>query len=435
MNNSKWWLLFAMIIIGIGKALSLKTPSQPWMLFAECHEKDVTVMFQAKNGSHIRNFLIQYNTSYNKDEWLDVDLEVPSNATQVKLPLIPGVEQSFQVIAENRFGRSFPSEVSNPCKGKPEVPHKNPSNVTAEVDNSGNLVIQWIPLKQIYHNAPLLMYRVYFACNGERKHVYTVNDWRVGRMVYPGQSKLHNCEVLVSSLNSIGHSDAEPEKIMSENDATKRLDRNYVPDFTWEYVKRYERNCTIVVKTIPSELDWKYTAFYLKYRKKFQSDFTRTASESINGNLTITGLENNALYDITLVVVSKDRNRYSKVQVISTYENTSYTSSGPILKKPIVTINTTITTSNSTENKKENVKSIDTQEAKNDAFWKTCFIVFTVISFSSFTIIITGIFYSRRWASFFLGFVDVESDGNYQNYSIEHLSRIENGQRDLTRPE
>ncbi|CAH0549862.1 unnamed protein product [Brassicogethes aeneus] len=117
-----------------GKAL--KIPSQPWMLFAECHEKDVTVMFEPKYGSHIRNFLIQYNTSYNKDKWLDVDVEVPSNSTQVKLPLIPGVEQSFQVIAENEFGRSFPSEVSNPCKGKPEVPHKNPSNVTAVVDDS-----------------------------------------------------------------------------------------------------------------------------------------------------------------------------------------------------------------------------------------------------------------------------------------------------------
>ncbi|CAH0549863.1 unnamed protein product [Brassicogethes aeneus] len=81
----------------------------------------------------------------------------------------------------------------------------------------GNLVIRWIPLKRIYHNAPLLMYRVYFACNGERKHVYTVNDWRVGRMVYPGQSKLHNCEVVVTTLNSIGNSDADPEKVMSEN--------------------------------------------------------------------------------------------------------------------------------------------------------------------------------------------------------------------------
>ena len=95
------------------------------------------------NRAPILRFLIQYNTSFTPDTWVEA-AEAQSSENSYVLNLSPWSNYTFRVIAVNRVGPSLPSGHSRgQCLTPRSLPEKNPENVEGRGTEPDNLVIRW----------------------------------------------------------------------------------------------------------------------------------------------------------------------------------------------------------------------------------------------------------------------------------------------------
>ena len=97
-----------------------------------------------ENYAPILNFVIQFNTTFSPDTWIDIADNISQNERSRVVTLSPWANYTFRVLARNKVGLSPPSVPSQQvCTTQPARPTKNPDNVIGEGDLPDNLVIFW----------------------------------------------------------------------------------------------------------------------------------------------------------------------------------------------------------------------------------------------------------------------------------------------------
>lgn len=97
-----------------------------------------------ENNAPVQYFVVQYNTSFNPDQWVSVKF-VEYTQNTVSIDLQPWANYTFRVIATNKIGASIPSShTGHVCtNAKPDRPDRNPHNVRSVGDSRNTLKIKW----------------------------------------------------------------------------------------------------------------------------------------------------------------------------------------------------------------------------------------------------------------------------------------------------
>ncbi|XP_031639111.1 neuroglian-like isoform X2 [Contarinia nasturtii] len=159
--------------------------------------------------SNVDSYTIEYMNAFALNEWT-VATNIDRNS--YKISLSPGATFSFRVIAKYKDGKSSePSEQSELCTTKQDVPYTNPTNVEVKSESKGTLRVSWTPMPQLEHNAPDFMYRVY------SREYRSDNGWNVNN-VKPTENSItlkyttfHRREFKVMAVNAMGESKATPK--------------------------------------------------------------------------------------------------------------------------------------------------------------------------------------------------------------------------------
>jgi len=120
-----------------------------------------------ENYAPILNFIVQFNTSFQRDLWYDIATNISQNHRRIVVTMSPWGNYTFRVLSRNKIGLSLPSfQNQNVCRTEPDVPDKNPENVIGEGDHPGNLVIFWTVNSQMLHllimlNCHLVVYNYF----------------------------------------------------------------------------------------------------------------------------------------------------------------------------------------------------------------------------------------------------------------------------------
>ncbi|XP_018565737.1 neuroglian isoform X1 [Anoplophora glabripennis] len=209
-------------------------PNPPMMKGVTCHEKDATInwMPMGDNRAPILYYIIQYNTSFNPEEWKDVFNHVPSVDMTYNVPMNPWANYTFRVIAVNKIGPSTPSSHSDVCTTNPEVPHKNPDNVQGEGDRPDNLVISWTRIPQIEHNGPGFKYRVYWRrdiIGKDYDEPEEIHDYNQDKLVIENQPSFQQYRIKVVAANDLGDANVAPREVIgySGEDKPEKAPTNF----------------------------------------------------------------------------------------------------------------------------------------------------------------------------------------------------------------
>lgn len=98
----------------------------------------------SENYSPVRQFIIEYNTSWSPDVWRPARSDIGRDVRYFRVALSPWSNYSFRVVAQNEVGDSRPSEVTRPwCTTPPDVPRRHPPHVCARNGQPHTLVISW----------------------------------------------------------------------------------------------------------------------------------------------------------------------------------------------------------------------------------------------------------------------------------------------------
>lgn len=97
-----------------------------------------------ENYAPILNFVVQFNTTFAPDTWIDIIANLSQNTRRYDVTLSPYGNYTFRVLARNKIGLSMPSvHTSTVCRTQEAAPDKNPENVIGEGDLPNNLVVYW----------------------------------------------------------------------------------------------------------------------------------------------------------------------------------------------------------------------------------------------------------------------------------------------------
>ena len=97
-----------------------------------------------ENYAPILNFIVQYNTTFAPDTWIDIATNLSQNTRRYDVDLSPFSNYTFRVLARNKIGMSMPSPpTAQTRKTEQDTPEKNPENVIVEGDYPNELVVYW----------------------------------------------------------------------------------------------------------------------------------------------------------------------------------------------------------------------------------------------------------------------------------------------------
>jgi len=214
-------------------------PDPPTNLEVRCRqqEKVAEVEWQPgkENYAPILNFIIQFNTSFAPDTWIDIVGNLTQNTRRYDVRLSPYGNYTFRVLARNKIGLSMPSIHTSPvCKTEPETPQKNPENVIVEGDYPNELVVYWTPMPPIEWNGPDLKYVI----NWERINLEPGETPNTGttqielpdvyHMVIPKDKGSHGIykpyKVTVKAKNTVGDSRVPADPVIGYSGEDTPLD-------------------------------------------------------------------------------------------------------------------------------------------------------------------------------------------------------------------
>ncbi|ESP02510.1 hypothetical protein LOTGIDRAFT_138283 [Lottia gigantea] len=159
------------------------------------------------NNAPIQYFVVQYNTSFNPDQW-NFGLKAQPTETDVTLPLSPYANFTYRIVAYNKIGESDPSFPSDKkCTTSAKLPSKNPENVRTIGYRKNMLYMEWTPMPQIQHNGPGFQYNLQLKRQGDpdtSTRVETFSDWRIDHFELPTGDTYKPYEILLKAKNAQG---------------------------------------------------------------------------------------------------------------------------------------------------------------------------------------------------------------------------------------
>lgn len=126
---------------------STDLPDPPSTVEVErCRETqaDIRWVKGIENNAPVIHFIVQYNTSFNPDQWVSAKtVNYAENTASIELQ--PWANYTFRVIATNKIGASIPSiHTKKVCTTTAKQPSRNPQNLRSVGDKVGTLKIEWI---------------------------------------------------------------------------------------------------------------------------------------------------------------------------------------------------------------------------------------------------------------------------------------------------
>jgi len=163
-----------------------------------------------ENYAPILNFVIQFNTTFSPDTWIDIADNISQNERSRVVNLTPWANYTFRVLARNKVGLSPPSVPSQQvCTTQPARPWKNPDNVIGEGDLPDNLVIFWTPMPKLEWNDPSFYYSIsYIRADQPNQPVISIQIFEPLQWHYVAPEKFSTpyipFNISVSAANSQG---------------------------------------------------------------------------------------------------------------------------------------------------------------------------------------------------------------------------------------
>ncbi|KAH3820533.1 hypothetical protein DPMN_122277, partial [Dreissena polymorpha] len=161
-----------------------------------------------ENNAPVNYFIIQYNTTFNPDQWVSaVTVDYTQNTAIIDLS--PWVNYTFRVVAQNKIGMSVASlHTPTVCRTNPTVPFLNPANVKAIGDRRNKLKIEWIPMNQMEHNGGGFKYSLTYHRSGQQPQTLLIDDWRNNSVEVVANDPYQPYQVKIQAKNSMGDSSA-----------------------------------------------------------------------------------------------------------------------------------------------------------------------------------------------------------------------------------
>lgn len=115
------------------------------MVVESCSNTEAKIIWTkgSDNNAPIQYFIVQYNTSFERDQWVFSQSTVGIQTTAY-ISLSPWTEYTFRIIAKNKIGESEPSfPTKKVCVTDPAQPTTHPQDVRSIGDRKGYLVMEW----------------------------------------------------------------------------------------------------------------------------------------------------------------------------------------------------------------------------------------------------------------------------------------------------
>jgi len=211
-------------------------PDEPNNVKVQCRDQqrsaEITWQPGKENYAPILNFIVQYNTSFAPDTWIDISTNISQTSRDITIDLSPWGNYTFRVLARNKIGLSPPSEhTRNVCRTDQDLPEKNPENVIGEGDEPNNLVIYWTPMPQIEWNGDGFYYLVRWkeADSDEDPEPVRISFPDAYHYVVPGRVETYKEYIItVKAGNSVGETREPAQEVRGFSGEDSKLFIFYV---------------------------------------------------------------------------------------------------------------------------------------------------------------------------------------------------------------
>lgn len=203
-------------------------PNPPRIIDVDCNGLTAMVEWAptGDNRAPILTYDIQYNTSFQPDNWANVFVNVPAPDTKFKVAMSPWANFTFRVIAKNKIGLSEPSAPYGFCSTKEDVPYKNPDNVVGRGESPGNLVIRWTQMTPIDHNSEGFLYKVFWKRHdivNDAWNSRVITDWRQNYLQIDQQPIFKPYRIRVEAHNRRGPAHTTASEVIGWSSEAKPL--------------------------------------------------------------------------------------------------------------------------------------------------------------------------------------------------------------------
>uniref|UniRef100_A0A2C9KWE9 Neuroglian n=1 Tax=Biomphalaria glabrata TaxID=6526 RepID=A0A2C9KWE9_BIOGL len=195
-------------------------PEPPTNVRWQFCNKNATILWMpgSYNYAPIQYYVLQYNTSFNPDQWT-FGLKVNASLSQVNMTLSPHVNYTFRLIAYNKIGASDPSAPTpSVCSTKPDRPYSHPQNLRTLGHQYGKLYIEWTPVPQIMQNGPGFYYVLQILRLGAQAETQIeskpIDDWRTSHYEMNSAMIYEPYRITIKAINSVGEASADPPTII-----------------------------------------------------------------------------------------------------------------------------------------------------------------------------------------------------------------------------
>lgn len=194
-------------------------PKPPTRVRHEYCDKNATIHWMpgSYNNAPLQYYVLQYNTSFNPDQW-NFGLKVNASLVKVNMTLSPWVTYNFRLIAYNKMGASdpsFPSPV--PCITTTDVPEYHPQNLRTIGHQKGKLYIEWTPVPQLLQNGPGFLYMLEVVRVDEQFESVVpipIAEWDTDHYEMSASNVYEAYRITLRALNNDGPAKGDPPTII-----------------------------------------------------------------------------------------------------------------------------------------------------------------------------------------------------------------------------